>query len=704
MGILLTIIGKFATAAEGAGPSLIGKGVEKLFNAAFRRKKRKTVNYTPLKACIDIHDVIGRGKEVKCLWKTLKKKKAIMLTGFGGIGKTLLAQMLFSKYESKFDEVAWIDYQGDLKTSFINSIKAEALQIEGNEDKRWNHMVEVLINNRKKKLFVIDNVDHNADQQPKLDEELRSLAHWKNTTVLLTSRMDELQGYKSFNLSTLEMKNCVKLFKKHCNIKPKAPQTIINIIELAHKNTLTIELLAKGAMRCDLEDYYHRLVEKGFQALDRNVVVNHDEEEATIERHLRILFDMQSRSELDREILYSFAILPVNCRCNINEIEHWFGFKNADLDHVIQDGWLDYEENHEEKSYTCSLHPLVRTIVRFDFSEDTEQKKSIAPLGTADKIMECFCNHLEQFDISQGYTSLQRMIGIIESVIGSVAQEETRRMVKLYHIIGKSYREMGEYSKALAYVQKALEISEKVLGTKHHGTAISYNNIGKVYAKLGDYGKALKYYQMALEIREKVLGTKHPDTAITYNNIGHVYYNLDDYGEALKYHQKALEIREKVLGTEHTNTAISYNNIGMVYDAQGDHDKAVVYYQKALEILEKVLGTDHPNTAGSYGNIGLVYYEQGNYDKALEYHQKALEIREKVLGTEHPGTAISYNNIGDVYYAQGNYDKALEYNQKAYQIFEKVLGPKHHFTMKANKSLNRVKQALQSPSTPTAAP
>jgi tetratricopeptide (TPR) repeat protein len=44
-----------------------------------------------------------------------------------------------------------------------------------------------------------------------------------------------------------------------------------------------------------------------------------------------------------------------------------------------------------------------------------------------------------------------------------------------------------------------------------------------VYYNQGDYEKALEWVQKALEIREKVLGKENPDTAMTYNNIAGVY-------------------------------------------------------------------------------------------------------------------------------------------------------------------------------------
>lgn len=656
---------------------------------------------TDIPSKADSTNVIGREGDLRKLWKTLQEKYQVLLTGFGGIGKTKLAQMLFHSYENQFDEMAWIEYRGNLKRSFLGNITAKDLQFEGNEDDRWRAMKSILTNDGKNKLFIIDNVDHDASQQPELDSELRDLTGWKDTTILLTSRLDELSGYNKFRLDALELENCVQLFQQHYKSEDCHTEIIVKIIELAHRHTLTIELLAKGAKRWDLEDYYNLLVEKGFQALDRNIVVDHDKENATIERHLRILFDMQSRSELDKKILNSFAILPVNCECKIEEIKQWFGFKNSDLDNVIQDGWLRYDE----ESGTYFMHPLVRTIVRFDFTKDEGKKRSIAPKGTADKMLQYIADHDNIFKIDQGYSSLQRIISIVESVMEVVTFMDPTQLFFLLNKIGHGYDNIGDYDNALKCYLKDLQCKKTTFGTDHYFTAVSYNNIGLVYKHKGEYDNALKSHLNAFSIAKKILDPMDPNMAIFYNNIGLAYDDKGNYSEALDYYFRALTIKKKYLGNNHPSTGTSYNNIGWIYKQQGNYNKALEFYNSALAIWVNVYGKNHPFTAGLYSNIGELYGKQGVFNKALEYHSKALKIRKRFLGIDHPAIAQSYNNIGWVYREQRKYEIALEYYTKAYQIYKNKLGEENPDTQDVLKSINEVKQFLQQPpSAPPSAP
>jgi len=622
---------------------------------------------TSVPAWADVDNVIGREDDLEKLWKELSEKKRVLLTGLGGIGKTKLAQMLFHNYRDRFEEVAWIDYKEDLKHSFLACVNAVGFNNgPQNENERWETMKSSLLNDGKKKLFIIDNVDDDTDQRPENDKELRALTGWDNTTILLTSRLDGLSPFILHELNELGKDDCKAVFNHYYGGNDPNAELVDKIIELANYHTLTIELLAKGARRENLESYYEK-IKNGFETVLRKMGTEHHDGNATIEAHLKILFDLQQRSDTDKKVLNSFAVLPVNCECSLEEIEQWFGFGNEDLDEVIKDGWLSFDKDEQ----TFSMHPLIRTIIRFDFLEDGQGKKTIAPDGTTDKILEYFVKHREHglFDINMGFVSLQRMIGIVEAVIGAVDEKESVRFARLYHRIGWSYKDLGNYSKAMEYYVKALEIKESKLGKDHPDTAATYCGIALVYNNMGDYDKALKYYEKALEISESKLGKDHPETATTYNNIALVYNAMGDYDKALEYYGKALEISESKLGKDHPETATTYNNIALVYKAKGDYDKALEYYGKALEIKESKLGKDHPSTATTYNNIALVYDDMGDYDKALEYYEKDRKISESKLGKDHPSTATTYNNMASVYRAKGDYNKALEYLLKAVKIW-----------------------------------
>jgi tetratricopeptide (TPR) repeat protein len=84
------------------------------------------------------------------------------------------------------------------------------------------------------------------------------------------------------------------------------------------------------------------------------------------------------------------------------------------------------------------------------------------------------------------------------------------------------YDNMGDYSKALSYYQKDLEISEKALPPNHPDLGASYNNIGVVYDNMGNHLEALLFYERAAKIGQSSLPANHPDLQQWTKNLDNV--------------------------------------------------------------------------------------------------------------------------------------------------------------------------------------
>jgi tetratricopeptide (TPR) repeat protein len=57
-----------------------------------------------------------------------------------------------------------------------------------------------------------------------------------------------------------------------------------------------------------------------------------------------------------------------------------------------------------------------------------------------------------------------------------------------------------------------------------------------------DYSAALSFHQKSIEIREKCLPLNYPEIVKTYNNIGAVYQSMKNYPTAISFFQKSLTI------------------------------------------------------------------------------------------------------------------------------------------------------------------
>ncbi len=85
--------------------------------------------------------------------------------------------------------------------------------------------------------------------------------------------------------------------------------------------------------------------------------------------------------------------------------------------------------------------------------------------------------------------------------------------------------------------------------------------IRSVYDDMEEYSKALLFYEKALEIRQKTLSPNHPDLASSYCNIGCVYRNMNDYPKALSYFERTLNMFQISLPSNHPNIQAIQENI-----------------------------------------------------------------------------------------------------------------------------------------------
>ncbi|CAF4212048.1 unnamed protein product, partial [Rotaria sordida] len=260
--------------------------------------------------------------------------------------------------------------------------------------------------------------------------------------------------------------------------------------------------------------------------------------------------------------------------------------------------------------------------------------------------------------------------------------------------LGTVYVGIGEYSKAITFYERAIDIYKKMGPSSQLNLASLYNNIGAVYYNMDECSKALSSLERSLEIKKIALSPNHSDLADSYNNIGLVYCNMGEYSKALSSHERSLEIKKIALPPNHPDFAQSYNNIGVVYYNMGEYSKALSSYERSLEIQKIALPPNHPLLADSYNNIGLVYCNMGEYSKALSSYERSLEIRKIALPLNHPDFALSYNGIGLVYDKMKEYSKALSYFEKARIIWEKSLPPSHWYISHVKSNIENVKKKM----------
>jgi len=249
-------------------------------------------------------------------------------------------------------------------------------------------------------------------------------------------------------------------------------------------------------------------------------------------------------------------------------------------------------------------------------------------------------------------------------------------------VIGNTYSDLGQYDKALDYLNSTLALHEKL--KDEEGLARDRLNIGVAYRRRGflagsrdDLQKALQYYQQALGFYRN--RKANADQVLILNNIGSVYFDLTDYTQAMKYFQEGLALAEMTGFTD--KAGLILNNIGLVQATLGNYERSTEYYQRAIDQAMK--NQDGRILWEAYLEKANAYKKQGRFPLAEENYQNSIkvieDIRSKISLEEQRASFLGsdkriepYQQLIDLYAELGRMSPSSGYQQQAFSTMEKA--------------------------------
>ena len=143
-------------------------------------------------------------------------------------------------------------------------------------------------------------------------------------------------------------------------------------------------------------------------------------------------------------------------------------------------------------------------------------------------------------------------------------------------IKGILLKNQGNYKTSEASFRKALIIRKEQLRDSI-GTASIYNNLSSLEEKRSNYSKAIEYSNKAIEILKNTNHTKWLGRA--YINLGNVFQAANLLEEPSKWYQKALNVL--TIKTDAEGVAIARENLATLYSIEEQYEKALNNYKKA---------------------------------------------------------------------------------------------------------------------------
>ncbi|SNR25921.1 Tetratricopeptide repeat-containing protein [Maribacter sedimenticola] len=222
-----------------------------------------------------------------------------------------------------------------------------------------------------------------------------------------------------------------------------------------------------------------------------------------------------------------------------------------------------------------------------------------------------------------------------------------------YNQLGRIYRDISLYPKALEYFQEALKISIEAESIEFR--VYSLNMISVVHRRTDAVKSALDYSQEALELAETVaepsIGLKR-SINVSLNSIGNIYQMLEQYELAIEKFERSMILEQEL--DNKLGLAINHQNLGECYEAQAKLEPALQHFRKSL-VYNEIIDSEKGKVICNY-SIAHVYVHLSRITEAIDLLEKNLQ-RAIRLGDKQIVATI-YINLGWAFIRKGDYDAA----------------------------------------------
>lgn len=659
----------------------------------------------------------GRSRE---LWDIerwfVQGKERITISGFGGQGKTYLAQEAGRwLYRTKmFQQVCFVDYaafQGIDGLSYAiavlnevwrkNFVNADAVQeyLQSNQDLS--------------SLIILDNLE--ALEQENLQTLLSTVKVWSevgNCRLILTTRQGDLQlsGYetrsiahKKIALDGLSQEDAVNYFNALVKLssEPEVPlpsrEVLIAVFQKVRFHPLSIGLLAQQLKVRRYIDVAQRLGEILLTNPENPLLASLQLSLDRLDAKAKVLLprlgvfqggafedDLLAITEIEEDVwrelrdsLVATGLITLEHLPNIGVpyVRFHPTLAPAVWDESFGDSSLTSSERaalieqHRERYYALSRY------LYFEDSKNPFEARAIAmrelpnllygvkgalaaEAEYAVEFVECVCKFLDFFGMRgdrQQLMEVTQTIGVVGSEQWYLAQSN-----------------LGEQLWGQGKLQEAATIFSEIL--EHLGEEPSYRrcltlgHLGRCFGSAGQAAQAAELYRQEItegNQLEQSDGLKR-EIGICYTDLGHVLTDAGDFAGARQAYEKALKICTQQ--QDERQMGVVNGQLGTLARREGDRQEAVKRYEAARNIFQ---GLNEPAMeAVAWHQLGIVYQESRQWEAAEQHYRRSATIEESRGNLQ--GAAQTWNRLAIVCKGAGKVTEAEDWFKKAIKVHREI--------------------------------
>ncbi len=263
---------------------------------------------------------------------------------------------------------------------------------------------------------------------------------------------------------------------------------------------------------------------------------------------------------------------------------------------------------------------------------------------------------------------------------------------KSYTDKGLNYFYSGDFESAERYLQKSLDIYQKIYPERHQKIGITYMRLGAVSIENWKYKEAIDFLDKAEENFNLDPEKYAKDIGSTLINKGIVFSRLGDLKKARMVQEMALKILLNFNDPISRRMTINlYNSLAVISEKSYDYQEAIRYYLMAEHFALKY---NKSFMQVVYGNLGVLYERINNFAKSEDYYKKAINYFPSQNFNQPFKLAQIYSNYAELCLKNRMFEKTFQINRYAEGLVLKNLGEKNPVASDIYKLFGRYYEAI----------
>ena len=241
---------------------------------------------------------------------------------------------------------------------------------------------------------------------------------------------------------------------------------------------------------------------------------------------------------------------------------------------ILREILVETEKQYGSKSdeYIKALNELGGTLKYVGYYDEAENnlknsleiiKKKYGDNNLA--YATTLLNLTEVYRFAQKFNLLEENYKKIVKIYQDNSADNSFSYAGLCNNFGLYYQNIGDMKSAYDLHLKSLDILKNYDSEEYLlEYAVTLSNLFNPSYQLGMKKKAVEYLNKAIDIFEKNVGTEHPLYSASLNNMAIYYYNEGKLNRAIEFFKRAAEISKKTMGVDSDNYKNILSNIRFI--------------------------------------------------------------------------------------------------------------------------------------------